>query len=302
VLVWPLVSRAPLHPDEVVVDVELARRLLVAQFPQWHDLPLRPVTSTGTDCVVFALGDRLGLRFPRVDWAVAQIDHEATWLPRLAPHLPVELPEPVAQGVSGEGYPWPWLVFRWIDGDDALDAAVDGPRLADDVAGFVSALHRVDPAGAPVATAGQRGGPLDAHDAQAREAFELLRDEIDHDRVLALWRGALAVPPWQGPGVWLHGDLLPGNLIVRDGALHGVIDWAASGVGDPACDLMIAWSMSDQARDRFRASLGADDATWRRGIGWTLWQAAVFIPYYRDTIPQAVAAARRRLHVASTDS
>ena len=290
-----------MHADEVDVDDDLVRALVASQFPQWAHLPLQRMRSTGTDNVIFRLGRDLGVRAPRIHWAVKQIGKEYEWLPRLAPHLPAAVPEPLAKGEPGNGYPYPWLVYRWLDGEDALVADVpDWGRLARDLGAFVAALQRIDPAGGP--PAGARGGPLAPHDRAARRAVGALADVLDVDRALAVWDAALAAEPWTNPPVWVHGDLLPGNVLVQRGRLSGVIDWSVAGVGDPACEAMLAWSLPPGARAAYRAALDVDDATWARGRGWTLLQAAQFIPYYAETLPDGVAAARRRLDAVLSDT
>ena len=289
-----------LHADEVHVDDELVRALLTTQLPEWADLPLRRLPSTGTDNAIYRLGTELGVRVPRHESAVPQIGKEHEWLPYLAAHLPAAVPQPLAKGAPGDRYPYPWLVYRWLDGDDALASdAYDWCELAREVAEFVTALHRVEPAAGPAA--GSRGGTLERHDALTRRAIGRLDGEIDVDRALAVWDAAIAAGPWPGPPVWVHGDLLPGNIVVRRRRLAGVIDWSAVGLGDPACDAMLAWSLPSDARDAYREALGVDDATWARARGWSVEQAVLFIPYYRETIPTGVAAARRRLDAALAD-
>jgi aminoglycoside phosphotransferase (APT) family kinase protein len=251
--------------------------------------------STGTESAIYRLGRHLGVRLPRVHRAVHQVAKEAEWLPRLAPLLPAAVPEPVARGEPAHGYPFPWLVYRWLEGEDALVGAVDCWRqLARDVAAFVVALEEVDPSGGP--PAGARGGSLLLHDESTRRAIAKLDGLIDAGRALEVWDAALSAAPWGEPPVWVHGDLLPGNVVVRDGRLAGIIDWSAAGIGDPACEVMLAWAMPPDARTAYRAELDIDNATWARGRGWALQQAALFIPYYAETIPAGVAAARRRLH------
>jgi aminoglycoside phosphotransferase (APT) family kinase protein len=294
------VAGRKMHADEVDIDDDVARALIVEQFPQWADLLLERMPSTGTDNAIYRLGRDLGVRMPRIHWAVHQIEREHEWLARLAPHLPCSVPRPLARGAPGCGYPYPWLVYRWLDGDDALVAEItDWCRLAHEITTFVSALQRFDPTGGPPAP--RRGGPLAPHDETTRRAIHELHHVIDVDRAMAVWDAALSADPWTGPPVWVHGDLLPGNVLVRGGRLAGIIDWSATGVGDPACEAMLAWALPADARAIYRASLDIDDATWTRARGWTLEQAAKFIPYYAETIPEGVAAARRRLDAVLDD-
>ena len=288
------VTAPRLHADEVEVDDPLVAALVTSQFPEWAGRPLVRVRSSGTDNAIYRLGPDLAVRLPRIGWAVAQVARERTWLPVLGPQLPVAVPEPVAVGEPAHGYPFSWLVYRWLDGTDAMVAPVgDWSALAADVARFVGALQQVPPGDGPAAR--NRGALLAPHDAGVRVAIAALRDEIDVDRAESVWAEALAADPWPGPPVWVHGDLLPGNLLVEGDRLVGVIDWSATGLGDPACEAMLAWAMPPEARAVFRSTLAIDDATWARGRGWTLEQAVKFIPYYAATIPDAVAAARRRL-------
>lgn len=289
-----------MHAGEVVVDDDLVRRLVGAQFPRWAGLRLQRMASTGTDNAIYRLGHELGLRLPRIQWAVDQVAKEAEWLPRLAPQLPAPVPEPVEVGGPGNGYPFPWLVYRWIDGSDALTARVgDWCVLARQVARFVLDLQGVPTTGAP--PAGVRGGGLEAVDEVTRRAIAALDGQIDARRALAVWDAAVAAAPWEQPPVWVHGDLLPGNVLVGDRPLTGVIDWSAAGIGDPACEAMLAWAMPPEARVEYRRELGMDDPTWARGKGWTLQQAVLFIPYYARTIPDGVEAARRRLDAVLED-
>jgi len=289
-----------MHVGEVDTDASLVRRLLVAQFPQWADLPIELVPSAGTDNALYRLGDDMIVRLPRIHWA-AGVDKEHEWLPKLAPHLPLATPVPLAKGNPGEGYPWQWSVYRWLEGENAsIERIVDLRQAATDLAHFIVALHQIESTGAPPA---RRGVPLARRDQPTREAIAALRGTLDADIVTAAWDAALAAPAWQGPPVWVHGDLLPGNLLVKQGRLSAVIDFAGLGVGDPACDLMIAWNLfTAETRGVFRAALAIDDATWARGCGWALSQALIFIPYYLDTNPLGVAIARRTIHEVLADS
>jgi aminoglycoside phosphotransferase (APT) family kinase protein len=263
-----------MHPDELEIDETLVRRLLLEQFPAWSDLRLDRVEPAGTDNAIFRLGDGLAVRLARRRGPTAPGGKEADWLPRLAPLLPLEVPVPVAQGRPGAGYPWFWDVQTWVDGETAPVEEIDAVQAARDLATFVSTLQRVDPTGAPPG----RGIPL----AERDESFRGWLVSFDGDpRVAREWQRALEAPPWDGPPVWHHGDLDARNWLVRDGRVCAVIDWAAMGVGDPACDVMVAWKLhSRAARDAFREALPTDDATWERARGWAVSQAVAALAYY----------------------
>jgi aminoglycoside phosphotransferase (APT) family kinase protein len=284
-----------MHTDEVHTEVALVRRLLAGQFPHWADLPVVPVDSYGTDHDIYRLGEHLSIRLPRIGWAAGQAVKEARWLPRLAPQLPLAVPVPLAMGRPGEGYPFDWSVYEWLPGADANGTIADLEQAAVDLAGFVRALQKVDATGAHPRPAGGRGGPLAQHDQRVRRSVAQLADQIDGPAILRSWQESLAAPVWGGPQVWVHGDLLPGNLLVVNGRLSAVIDFGGLNVGDPACDLQPAWYLFEGAsRARFRAELGVDDATWLRGRGWALF-AVVALAYYRDTNPGMVRQAARTL-------
>ncbi|MCB0972243.1 MAG: aminoglycoside phosphotransferase family protein [Acidimicrobiales bacterium] len=292
-----------LHDDEVPIDVDLVRRLIGRDLPDLSDEPIVRVVGSGTSNAMFRLGDRLSVRLPRHEASSTQVAREATSLPRLAPLLDVEVPVPVHVGGPGFGYPFPWLVARWVDGADDLAVAsspgIDELALADEVGRFVRSLRSAPVRGAPVA--GKRGRSLAVHDEAVCAGVRVLaeRGEVDHRRAIAVWEAALAAEPWGLPPVWVHGDLLPGNLVLRSGRLAGVIDWSAAGLGDPACEAMLAWGWSRAARRRFGDAVGLDDATWARGRGWALEQAVAFIPYYEDSLPLAVAVAAARHRLAA---
>jgi aminoglycoside phosphotransferase (APT) family kinase protein len=294
-----------MHVDEVQTNVSLVSRLLAAQFPQWADLSIEPVDSAGTDNALYRLGDRLVVRLPRIHWAVGQIDTERQWLPRLSPHLPLAIPVQLAKGKPGEGYPWPWSVYRWIEGVNATIARIADPsQAAIDLARFLTALQQIDASSGPPPGPHDlaRGKPLARRDTYTCEAIAALRGMLDTDAVTAAWKAALQAPEWNGAPVWFHGDMLPGNLLFERGRVRAVIDFGALGVGDPACDLMIAWNLfSGESRAVFRAALAVDDATWARGRGWALSQALIFIPYYLNSNPVGVVYARRAIEEAVSD-
>jgi len=265
---------ARMHDDEIEIDEAVVRRLVVEQFSQWANLPLRRVEPSGTVNAIFRLGDELSVRLPRIDGPTEPGSRELDWLPKLAPLLPVEIPVPIAQGRPSDDYPWFWEIHTWVEGDTVPVQEVDAIQAARDLAALVGAMQRIDPAGAPAG----RGIPLAKRDPQVR--YWLARFEGDPG-VTAEWERALAAPPWDGPPVWHHGDLDMRNWLVRDGRIAGVIDWGAMGVGDPACDVMVAWKLhSPEARDAFRDALPTDDATWERARGWALSQSVAILAYY----------------------
>jgi aminoglycoside phosphotransferase (APT) family kinase protein len=289
-------SAAKMHHDEVATDVGLVRRLLAAQHPQWADLPIERFDSTGTSNSIYRLGSELAVRLPRRPGTIPEVANQQRWLPRLAPHLPLPIPEPIAAGEPGEGYPWGWTVYRWLEGEAATRGnLVDQRDAATDLGRFVVALQRIDTAGGRRPGEGNywRGCPLGARDDVTRHAIEELHGKVDTDAATAAWDAALATPAWTAPPVWIHGDLMPGNLLVDDGRLRAVIDFGSLGVGDPACDLQIAWNFfTGESRDAYRAALAVDDATWARGRGWALSVALLQLPYYETSNPVMADTAR----------
>jgi aminoglycoside phosphotransferase (APT) family kinase protein len=283
------------RPGAHPVDEDLVRRLIAAQFPEWAGLPVRRFPSGGTVNAMFRLGEDMVVRLPLVEGGARDVLKERTWLPRLAPHLPVPIPVPLGAGRPAEGYPWPWAVHTWLPGEPPEAGALTQPALlAQDLAHFVTAMRAVDLPGAPPA---HRGGPLAALDAPTRTAIAHLRalpqENVDCDAATAVWNAALRAPAWPGPPVWLHADLMPGNLLVSAGRLTSVIDFGCLGAGDPACDLFPAWNLlPPAARQTFREALHVPDATWTRGRARTLSQALIALPYYRDTNPAMASNAR----------
>jgi aminoglycoside phosphotransferase (APT) family kinase protein len=292
---------ARLHADEVDIDVALVTRLVAVQFPEVGDVTIRPVRSTGTVNAIYRVGDHLYARMPRtVQWA-ADLEKEYTWLPKLAPHLTLQIPTPVARGYPAHGYPFSWAVYEWIEGEPYADESVDDEvQAARDLARFVLELRRVKPvAGAP--RAGRR--PLLELDADTREAIESSRDAIDARAATHAWQRALEAPPWHGIGVWIHADLLTPNILVEGGRLRAVIDFGGAGIGDPAADVIAAWSVfGPLGRSVFRRALAVDDATYDRARGFALHQAAMIIPYYKESNPDFVALAKRTIEEILADS
>jgi aminoglycoside phosphotransferase (APT) family kinase protein len=266
--------------DKADITPELAAELIAAQFPQWAGRPVRRVEHDGWDNWTFRLGDDMSVRLPSGASYALQVAKEHRWLPALAAQLPLPIPAPLARGAPGAGYPWQWSVYRWLPGRPLIAAAVpDLVRLAADLAGFLSALYRVDADGGPPPGEHNffRGGSLAVYQEETQRALAVLGDEIDVPLARETWAAARAAT-WHGSPVWVHGDIAPGNLLVEDGRLTAVIDFGSSAVGDPACDAAMAWTtFSGKSRDAFRAGLPFDEATWARGRGWALWKAAIVL-------------------------
>lgn len=282
-----------MHADELDVPEPLVRRLVDAQFPRWSDEPLARLPVWGTDNAMYRLGGHLVVRLPRRVQNVAPLEKELTWLPRFAPRLPVAVPTPEAVGVPGDGYPWKWAVYRWLEGTPALDASIDYVRLAEGLAGLVQALQALPLP--EVRPASGRGVPLAERADEVRARMPAIAGDVDAAAVARVWEHALAAPAWDGPPVWLHGDLMPTNLLIDDaGGLAAVLDWGACTTGDPACEALLAWMTLDVgSRRTFRELLGLDDATWARARGWALSCAVMALPYYRHTYPVLANVARR---------
>ncbi len=275
-----------LRPDEIDIDGPLVNRLIAKQFPQWAGLPIAKVRSAGTDNAMYRLGVDMAVRLPRLPRAARHVDKEQRWLPRLSPLLPLAIPVPLGRGVPDEGFPYPWSVYRWLDGANIVDEPiVDLHDAAARLGRFVAALRRIDATGAP---ASFRGGPISARDEDIRATVRNLGANglVDADLATAAWETARTAPIWDGPPVWVHADLHPANLLARQGRLTAVIDFGDLGLGDPACDMLPAWTLlTAETRARFRAEARVDDATWARGRGWGLYLGLGAVHVYRVTNP-----------------
>lgn len=291
-----MINDSDLPAANVNITVSLVSRLIAAQCPQWASLPIRPVEVDGWDNRTFRLGDDMTVRLPSGEWYSLQVAKEQRWLPVLAPLLPLPIPVPLAKGMPGEGYPWPWSVYRWIEGETAMvERIADLRQFAITLAEFMTMLQRIDATDGPPPGRHNffRGGPLAVYDSETRQALAALDGQIDTEAARAVWEAALAAT-WHGQPVWFHGDISWGNLLVREGRLSAVIDFGTAGVGDPSCDLAIAWMLfAGESRELFRAALQLDDATWARGRGWTLWKALITLAAYLHTDPLKAAEARR---------
>ena len=292
-------------PQRNPVTTEVVLGLVAEQFPQWSDRPVRPVDDGGWDNWTFRLGDDLSVRLPSAAEYALAVQKEHEWLPRLAPQLPFPVSEPVALGRPSADYPFDWSVRRWIAGTPASTAAIaDLDRLATDLAGFLAVLQRIDPSSGPGPGVHNwfRGGSLRTFEPFTTRALATLQHRVDVDLAWAIWSEAVDAP-WDGAVRWFHGDLTAGNLLLRDGRLAAVIDFGTCGVGDPACDLAVAWTLLDTtSRRRFRDLLHVDDASWARGRGWALWKALSTVANAPDPDEPAAVAARRAVDEVLVDS
>ncbi len=283
--------------DRDEITTEVAARLVAEQFPQWADLSVTPVALNGWDNTTFRLGEELSIRLPSGAGYAVAVEKEQRWLPVLAPQLPLPIPQPVAMGRPGSGYPWPWSINRWLDGSPASVSRIDDlSKFAFDLANFLTELHGIDATDGPAAGthSAHRGGPLAYFDdEEIPESFRLLADQVDVGLATDLWQTALA-SQWDRPAVWVQGDLVASNLLVADGSLTAVIDFGCAAVGDPACDLVMAWTFfADDTTKQFQDQLSLDEATWARARGWALWKALVTILRSRKNKSDEYDGARR---------
>ncbi|MQY13243.1 hypothetical protein SRB5_33860 [Streptomyces sp. RB5] len=288
-----------------MADAALVRRLLAARFPAWAGLSLREAPDAGSDHVIFRLGDDMAVRLPR-DWAAHQASKDERWLPLLAPHLPLPVPVPLAVGEPGFGFPHRWSVVRWLPGTVATASGLASrPEAATELAGFLRALREVPPPAALGAgsTSDLSAWALADRDARTREAIAAVEGVFDTAALTRVWEDALAADPWSGPPVWFHGDFHVGNLLTLNGRLSAVIDFGGLGLGDPACDLMAAWTaLTPASRREFRAALEVDDATWARGLGWAAATGLNAYVSYAATHPRVAKATTYQLTQVLADA
>lgn len=283
---------------------DIVSALIQTQFPQWKDLPIKPVKNSGWDNHTFHLGDDMLVRLPSAAAYAPQVEKEQQWLPILASQLPLEIPKPVAQGKPTNAFPWAWSVYQWIEGESLSHTEnLDLCDIAKPLARFLQALHKIDSAGGPVPSQGNffRGGSLATYDAETRQAIAVLKNKIDADAATKLWESALSTQ-WTYNPVWVHGDVSSGNLLIKDGCLSAVIDFGLCAVGDPACDLVIAWTLFEgESREIFCKNLNLDAETWARARAWALWKALIIAAGLTETNAAEAAKASYIIDVVLKD-
>ena len=272
--------------QNINIDENLVSLLVASQFPQWAKLPIKPVEFSGWDNRTFRLGDNMSARLPSEEWYVAQVEKEQYWLPKLAPFLPFQIPVPLALGNPDKNYPWQWSIYQWLEGENATIENISNlHEFAISLAQFLVALQQIDSSSGPLPGEHNffRGGELNVYDDETRNSIAVLKNEINSDMASEVWEAAIKTK-WSSKPVWLHGDFATSNLLVNKGNLSAVIDFGCSGVGDPACDLTIAWTfLSGASRNAFIKSFALDSATWGRARGWALWKALITLVEYIET-------------------
>ena len=289
-----------MREGEIEISVSLVKKLIREQFPKWADLPIEPVPSMGTDNALFRLGDTTQIRLPRIDWAANNIDKEFTWLPQIASFISTPITTPLYKGNPIEEYPYHWAIYDWLEGENPKSCCADcGSDFVENLANFLKETREINLPDSPRAS---RGTPLIKRDEPTRKALKELAGVVDTRLAAHIWDNALKIPYWDKPPVWVHGDLLPGNILIKDGKLSGVIDFSCMGLGDPACDLIVAWNLLDAKRRMlFRDLLPVDENTWIRGQAWAMSQSLLILPYYKDTNPGLVETANYTLEEIFSD-
>lgn len=269
------------------ITTNLVTQLISEQFPQWSHLPIKSVEIDGHDNRTFRLGDEMSVRMPSAEPYAAKVHKEQKWLPILAPHISLSIPQPIALGQPSQNYPWNWSIYKWLEGTSANALELNDLTLqtiALQLANFLNELHRIDITNAPLAGAHNffRGGNLAVYDSEARTAISELKNLIDANKAILLWEKSLS-SKWQESPVWIHGDFAAGNILVRNDQLSAVIDFGGTAIGDPACDLVIAWTfLKNKSREIFKENLHFDSNTWDRARGWALWKASIELVKIKD--------------------
>ncbi|WP_442603078.1 aminoglycoside phosphotransferase family protein [Paenibacillus sp. KN14-4R] len=268
------------------IDVNVVKRLINEQFPEWSKLEIRPVKNGGNDNRTFHLGDDMSVRLPSAEDYVPQVEKEQKWLPKLSKELSLPISTPLAKGNPSKEYPFPWTVNKWVEGETLnLKNINDLSQLAKDLGTFLNELQSIDASGGPLAGKHNfyRGGNVAVYDQETRDAIEQNKDILNVSLLNEIWELALD-SKWAANPVWVHGDIAPGNILVKDGKLSAIIDFGILGIGDPSCDAAMAWTFFDNtSRKVFKNTLNMDEGTWNRARGWALWKALITYNWNRNS-------------------
>jgi aminoglycoside phosphotransferase (APT) family kinase protein len=274
-------------PNKLDITLSLATGLIAEQFPQWAYLSIRPVEVSGWDNRTFRLGEEMSIRLPSAEEYALKVPKEQKWLPILAPHLYIPIPMPIAMGQPSKQYPWNWSIYKWIEGKSANTICMDSidlNLLAKHLAKFLNELQKISTAGGfpPGAHNFYRGDSPVVYDRETRDAITKLKGCISVDAATSVWEKAIS-SQYPNNAVWIHGDFSAGNILIKDGVLAAVIDFGGMAVGDPACDLVISWTLlSPESRKIFRENLDLDPDIWARARGWALWKALITLGSLED--------------------
>lgn len=274
--------------EKIIIDENLVSSLIASQFPQYAHLPIKPVEVSGWDNRTFHLGEAMSVRLPSAQCYADKVQKEQAWLPFLAPHLSIAIPSPIAMGKPAADYPWHWSIYKWLDGNSANllpDNTLNLPLIAQELAQFLQELHTINTTNVPLAAGPHnfyRGGSTKMYDTETRNAIAQLPGVIDTDAATAIWNKAIS-SEWHKKPVWIHGDLSAGNILINNRQLAAVIDFGGMGIGDPACDLVIAWTfLHGESREVFKSLVSLDSETWARARGWALWKALITLAPLAD--------------------
>jgi aminoglycoside phosphotransferase (APT) family kinase protein len=287
-------SAKKLHVDELHIDVSLVNQLLKEQFPQWVNLNLELIHPAGTDNVMYRLGSDKVVRLPRTKRSAISLEKEHRWLSKLAPCLPIKIPMILGEGRPSDNYPLPWLICSFLEGQNLMEGnSLDYSQAAVDLGNFVAAMQKIDAKGGPKC---RRGQPLAMRNQEMQESIPLMSDLYDTTLLTSVWERALKEPTWEEDPVWIHGDLHAGNLLVENGRVTAVVDFGLAGIGDPASDLMLAWTLlTQETRLIFRSIVKPEEATWKRGRAWAFTLGVVAYPYYCNSNPTFAKLAKRAI-------
>lgn len=273
--------------ERLDIPRSLVVKLLKEQFPHWSHLEVIPVEPGGWDNRTFRLGRDMSIRLPSAQSYEVQVHKEHIWLPKLACHFSVSIAQPIALGRPSKDYPFYWSIYRWIEGESAHNVSLSDAelqKLAFDIAQFLRDLQHIKTDGGPLPGPHNyhRGGNLTHYDNETRLSIVQCQSFINADLATSVWEQALS-SRWDKKPVWIHGDLSAGNILLENGRLVAVIDFGCLGIGDPSCDLVIAWTLlHKESRKIFQSELTLDQNTWLRAKGWALWKALITFSNIED--------------------